>query len=342
MDLENRIASLAEAGRRLRSFPGSGPVAEAADQARAENPWFTPEHIAAAVDAWARLLEPASLEAWLEPWRERLLRKRDPVTVGVVMAGNIPMVGFHDLLCVLISGNRLKSKLSSQDRRLLPAFVKSLEQVEPAWRERVTFEEGRLTGFDAIIATGSNNTSRYFEYYFGKYPHIIRKNRTGVAILKGSETDRELDGLAEDVFQYFGLGCRNVSALFVPEGYDLSALARPFSRFAHFFNHHKYRNNYDYNRSVLMLNGEHYTDGGFYLLKEDPSLASPVSVIHYHYYTDPGSLRDRIGQLRDQIQCIVSAGEGYPGTIPPGTAQSPGLADYADGIDTMAFLLEKI
>jgi hypothetical protein len=342
MDLENRIGAFAEAGKRIRNYSADRLLIEAVRSAEAENPWFTSEHLRHALLAWGDLLEERHLTEWLTPYRNRLEEPRTPKTVGVVMAGNIPMVGFHDMLCVLLSGNRLLARLSSTDRQLLPAVAMILKETGPGWDELISFESGRMSGFDAVIATGSNNTSRYFEYYFGKYPHIIRKNRTSVALLTGSETDEELRGLAADIFLYFGLGCRNVSKLFLPDGYDTGSLIRHFGRYSGFFNHNKYRNNYDYHLSVFMVNQVTFYDGGFFLMREHPSPASPVSVIHYEYYEDPQSVERLLTAEQDTLQCVVSAVGTGPARVRPGQAQLPELADYADGIDTMAFLAEKI
>jgi hypothetical protein len=342
MNLENRIASFAQTGERLRDYPSDEVLAEAVRIAEAENPWFTGEHIRHALLAWGDLLDKRRLTEWLICYRDRLEDPRHPKTIGVVMAGNIPMVGFHDMLCVLLSGNRLKARLSPQDSQLLPAIGKLLKSTDPEWNEYILFDNERLSAFDAIIATGSNNTSRYFEYYFGKYPHIIRKNRKSVAILTGSETEEELRGLASDIFLYFGLGCRSVSKLFLPEGYDPGKLAGPFSLYAGLFNHNKYRNNYDYHRSVFMVNQIPCYDGGFYLMKEDPSTASPVAVIHYEFYSEPGKVEAWLEEEAGNLQCIVSARDPYGNRVRPGMSQFPGLHEYADGIDTMAFLTEKI
>lgn len=342
LDLKNRIGAFTEAGKRIRNFSADPLLSEAVRSAATENPWFTADHIRHALLAWGDLLDERHLTEWLAPYRKRLEERQTPKTVGVVMAGNIPMVGFHDMLCVLLSGNRLMAKLSSQDRQLLPAVAAILKETGPGWDELISFESGRMTGFDAVIATGSNNTSRYFEYYFGKYPHIIRKNRSSVAVLTGDETDDELRGLASDTFLYFGLGCRNVSKLFLPEGYDPGRLASPFSLFSGYYDHNKYRNNLDYHRSVFLVNQVPFYDGGFFLMREDPSYASPVSVIHYEFYSDPQWLEDRLSAEQDALQCVVSAAGSGRSRVRPGATQLPALADYADGLDTMAFLTENI
>jgi hypothetical protein len=260
-------------------------------------------------------------------------------TVAVVMAGNIPAVGFHDLLCVLISGNRLMARLSSNDKQLLPAICDMLVGIEPGFADRFSFTEEQISGFDAVIATGSNNTARYFNYYFGKYPHIIRKNRNGVAVLTGNETEKELKALGEDIFTYFGLGCRNVSKLFIPDGYDVKILLDALQVFEKAGDHHKYHNNYDYNKSIYLVNGDDHFDNGFLLLKEDASIASPVSVVYFERYSAIGKLNDLINGNLEDIQCVVSTDRKIHGAIPPGTTQHPKLWDYADGVDTMKFLV---
>ena len=253
------------------------------------------------------------------------------------MAGNIPLVGFHDFLTVLISGNNLIAKTSSKDSELIVFISEILCQVNPDFRNKIEFTDGTLTGFDVVIATGSNNTSRYFEYYFNKYPNIIRKNRTSISIIDGNETRSELEALGADIFSYFGLGCRNVSKIYIPEGYDLSKLSAHWVALSKCIDHQKYANNYDFNKAVYLVNREAFHDAGFILMKEDSKLASPVSVLYYEYYESQYAVKQQIYQLGDKIQCI--AGKHY---IPFGKTQSPHLWDYADGIDTLQFLLKKI
>jgi hypothetical protein len=177
-----------------------------------------------------------------------------------------------------------------------------------------------------VIATGSDNTARYFEYYFRTKPHIIRKNRSSIAVLTGNETDDQLIALGKDVFSYFGLGCRNVSKLVVPEGYDFTRPLRLWEVYHDVSNHHKYVNNYDYNKSILLINGTHHFDNGFALLTPNEALVSPISVLYYATSADLAS---------DKIQCIVGSGANY---IPFGTTQEPTLTDYADNVDTLKFL----
>jgi hypothetical protein len=253
------------------------------------------------------------------------------------MAGNIPLVGFHDFLCALISGNNVQIKLSSKDSKLIKYLVGYIERIEPSFQGRITFKE-RLEGFDAIIATGSDNSARYFEYYFGKYPNIIRKNRTSCAILTDAESDQEIANLGIDIFSYFGLGCRNVSKLYVPTDYDFINLLSRLESFKEIIHHHKYCNNYDYQKSILLVNGVQHLDNGFLLLQENEKLVSPISVLYYERYVDESDLRNKLKVNAEKIQCIV--GKVKPAEIPFGQAQYPNVWDYADQIDTLKFLSE--
>jgi len=255
------------------------------------------------------------------------------------MAGNIPAVGFHDFLSVLLAGHHLLAKLSSDDQYLLPDIAEILINIEPSFNDHITFTLEKIQDFDAVIATGSNNTSRYFNYYFGKYPHIIRKNRNAIAVLGGNESRDELNGLAEDIFTYFGLGCRNVSRLFVPKDYDFKAFYEGIEGFSDIGNHHKYVNNYDYNKSVFLVNMEPHFDNGFLILKENAAIASPVSVMHYERYENLDEVNSFVSRESESIQCVVSALTEVQGSIRPGSAQHPKLWDYADGVDTLRFLL---
>ena len=252
------------------------------------------------------------------------------------MAGNIPLVGFHDFLCVLLSGNNVLAKLSSNDKVLLPYLSNYLIQQEPSLAARIAFTEGKMEGFDAVIATGSNNTSRYFEYYFGKKPNIIRKNRNSIAILTGKESTEELTALGEDIFRYYGLGCRNVSKIYVPKGYDFEPFFNAIFSYKDIVDQHKYANNYDYNKAVYLMSNFKILDNGFLILKEDDGQASPISVLFYAYYDAEETLEQELNAQEEQIQCIVSK----KGGIGFGETQKPKLHDYADGVDTMEFLLK--
>jgi len=303
------------------------------------NPWFTAENIKDAILAIGHSLKSAKIEKWLCPFVDNELEPPIPKTIGVVMAGNIPLVGFHDFISVMMSGNKILAKLSSDDKHLLPLVAKMLIKIEPEFENQIEFTSEKLENFDAIIATGSNNTSRYFDYYFGKYPHIIRKNRNGVAVLNGDETTAELFELGRDIFSFFGLGCRNVSKLFVPKGYDFEKFFQAIEDYKNVINHSKYVNNYDYNKSIFLVNKVKHLDNGFLLLKSDTAFSSPISVVYYEEYEGFTGLNQILLENNEQIQCVVSIEKNITHCIPPGTSQMPELWDYADGIDTLEFLI---
>lgn len=305
------------------------------------NAWFTEENVKNAITAIAESIEEEKLVEWLSVYVNDISGEKKPLSVAVIMAGNIPMVGFHDMLCVLLSGNKFIGKLSSDDKLLLPFVSKVLIAIDPGFIELIEFTEGQLKNIDAVIATGSNNSARYFEYYFGKYPNLIRKNRNSVAILTGQESVNELCLLGNDVFQYFGLGCRNVSKLFVPKGYKFDAFYESVFDFLHVANNNKYANNYEYNKTVyLMSSNTTLLDNNFLLLKEDQSYSSPIGVLFYEYYDDLKTLNERLENDKELIQCVVSNTSIIKNSLPFGKAQCPNLSDYADGIDTMRFLIK--
>lgn len=304
-----------------------------------QNPWFIPGFVRHSFLSWAEALAGEKIEKWLAMYPGLGAENKKPAVVGLIMAGNIPMVGLHDLLCVLASGNNALVKLSSQDKILMPALTDILQKISTLFVNRVQFTDSPFKDFTAIIATGSNNSSRYFDYYFGKYPHIIRKNRNSVAVLTGNESESELKLLADDVFMYFGLGCRNVSKIYLPAGYDMTELFQGFGKYSYFSDNHKYRNNYDYQKSILLVNREHHLDNGFVLVKPDVSFISPISVIHTEEYSSRENLKMQLDMNADKIQCIVASHDAFPGVVPFGMSQHPELWDYADGVDTMRFLL---
>jgi len=306
-------------------------------RAEQQNGWFTRENIIFALRQWSKLLTDENLSQWLSKYDFQV--DNAPKVIGIVMAGNIPLVGFHDLLCVLLSGNKVLAKLSSNDKVLLPFLADYLIQQEPLLAERIEFTEGKLENFDAVIATGSNNTGRYFEYYFGKKPNIIRKNRSSVAILTGNESNSELEALGEDIFRYYGLGCRNVSKIFVPQGYDFDAFYKAVFKFQDVIHQHKYANNYDYNKAVYLMSDFKILDNGFLVLKEDEGFSSPIAALFYSRYDSLEKLRNQLSEQEEQIQCVVS-GEAQSGEVIFGDTQKPRLDDYADGVDTLEFLLQ--
>jgi hypothetical protein len=300
------------------------------------NAWFTAESVKQSVVAIGSMLNQADLQTWLNKYD---VKPHQPKRIGLILAGNIPMVGFHDILCTIITGNIALIKLSTQDSRLIRHVLQMLIEVEPQLKEQIVYAE-KLENFDAVIATGSNNTSRYFEYYFGKVPNIIRKNRNSIGVLSGFETSEQLKLLGHDIFDYYGLGCRNVSSLLVPEGYDFTTFFEAIESFHPIINHHKYHNNYDYNKAIYLVNKEKHLDNGFLLLKQDEKLTSPLAVLFYQTYT---TLDDAIAQLtgrKEEIQCVVTGMQLQieNQAVGFGQSQAPQLWDYADGVDTMMFL----
>jgi hypothetical protein len=317
----------------------ANPLLNLIDSIQIHNPWFTPEFVRKALAATAASLKAANIETWVSSYPDLQDMPSGKYTVGVIMAGNIPLVGFHDFMCVVISGHHFLGRLSSKDDQLLPFLSQVLEYFEPQLSESITFTDEFMKGTDAVIATGSDNSARYFEYYFGKNPHIIRKNRNSAAIISGTESVNEIELLADDIFTYFGLGCRNVSKLFVPENYDVRILLKHFERYAYLINHNKYANNYEYHKAVYLVNLIDHLDTGFLLIKEDEALSSPVGVLFYEFYSNEKMLMDRINKDKEKIQCIVSKASLYPASIPFGTTQKTMLWDYADNVDTLGFLL---
>jgi hypothetical protein len=301
---------------------------------QSHNGWYTPENVYFAVDSWAKALTKENLDQWLATYNFENIK---PKTVGLVLAGNIPLVGFHDFICVLLSGHNVQVKTSSNDQMLLPFLANYLISIEPALLNYIHFSEGKLTGFDAVIATGSNNTARYFEYYFKNKPSIIRKNRNSVAVLNGSETKADFEALGEDIFRYFGLGCRNVSKVFVPKGYVFDPFFEGIFKYQEVIHYEKYANNYDYNKAVFLMSNFKLLDNGFLTIKEDSSYASPISSVFYEFYDDVATLKIKLAAEEQQIQCIVS-NDLVQKSIPFGKTQKPKLWDYADDVDTLAFL----
>lgn len=304
----------------------------AIQRAFAENHWFIPEFTDLAVRNIAtQYLADESLQLLID--RYHIPEEMDPPkAVGIVMAGNIPLVGFHDFLCTFLVGHVARIKPSSKDEVLIKHLVQKLIEWDPRAEAHVQVQE-MIRNCDAYIATGSNNSARYFEQYFQKYPHIIRRNRTSVAVLSGGETKEELERLADDVYLYFGLGCRNVTQIYVPEGYDFLPLLNVFRKYNYLINHHKYKNNYDYNLAVHILNNQYYMSNESLLLVESASPFSPIAQLHYQFYSKPEEVFEKLNGHPD-IQCIVGSGNtGFGG------AQVPGICDFADGADTVRFLL---
>ncbi len=303
---------------------------------QSHNGWFTPEQVYYAIQSWAEALSEENLNVWLSKYNFSEVKTK---TVGLILAGNIPLVGFHDFLSVLISGHKVLVKTSSNDQYLIKFLAQYIIAISPEIENYITFTEGKLEGFDAVIATGSNNTARYFEYYFKNKPSIIRKNRNSVAVLTGTETHEELVNLGEDIFRYFGLGCRNVSKLFIPKGYNFEAFFKAMYEQRDVIYYEKYANNYDYNKAVFLMSNFQLLDNEFLLIKEDSSYASPISSVFYEYYDTIEEIQKQLDNDADQIQCIVSS-NNIEKSIPFGQTQKPNLWDYADNVDTLEFLLK--
>ncbi|MET1259259.1 acyl-CoA reductase [Flagellimonas sp. DF-77] len=298
------------------------------------NGWFTQANLLHALGHWGSLLTEAGLREWLEPYD--LKTPQQPKRVALIMAGNIPLVGFHDLCCVLLSGHNAMVKMASNDTALIPFLMEQLVAFDDRLAGRVVFVTERMVDFDAAIATGSSNTGRYFEHYFGKYPNIIRKNRNSVAVLDGTETEEELSGLGEDIFRYFGLGCRSVSKLYVPKDYGFEPFFKAVFNYQDIMEHAKYANNYDYNKAVFLMSEYKLRDNGFLLLKADDGFGSPIGTLFYEHYVSVADLEERLEASADALQCVV--GRTLPDSIAFGHTQVPELDAYADGIDTLDFL----
>jgi hypothetical protein len=333
MTLENRIEVFVKLGKELQNL--SPEDRQALTQiARAKNPWFDENNVSYALNGIIAMLHEQYLYEWVYPYH---LKQVTPKNVGVVMAGNMPMVGFHDLLSVLISGHNLKAKLNADDDVLIRRLVHMLISIEPAFANRIEFVD-MLKDADAIIATGSDNTARYFEQYFAKRPHIIRKNRNSIGVLTGHEDKDDLTALGDDIFKYYGLSCRSVAKVFVPEGYIFDKFFEANQHHQQVLEHHKYHNNYDYNKSILLVNREPHFDNGFLLVKPSKHMISPISVLFYETFSSLTDLREKLAAVKDKIQTVVSAHGWLEGSIPFGQAHLPMVWDYADNVDTLKFL----
>jgi hypothetical protein len=351
MNLAERINAFAELGKFLSQFTQKGAQKNAnvlhndlffdgfkhqLKLAQEHNGWFTYENICFSLEGWSNLLNNNSIKQWIDKYNFNIDKSKK---VAIVMAGNIPLVGFHDFISVLISGHEVLVKQSSNDKYLLPFLAKYLEHVESGFKKKITFTEDKLDGFDAVIATGSDNTARYFEYYFKEVPSVIRRNRNSVAVLKGNETHEQLEALSDDIFRYYGLGCRNVSKLFVPKNYDFAPFFEAVYKWHPIIHQVKYANNYDYNKAVYLMSEFDMLENGFLMIKEDLSYASPIATVFYEYYDFSESLKERLKNDKDKIQSVVSS-DFLDSEIKFGQTQRPELSDYADNVDTIAFLLK--
>ncbi len=347
---KKRVDAFVELGKQLQNTvvasssdslsPAGKDLFHDITESQNKNPWFTSENVKKAIMGLSAMLEDKKMREWLKDYP--IQEPKNPAKIAVVMAGNLPVVGFHDFMCVLLTGNNFLGKLSKQDKDLPVKIAALLTEIEPGFSSLLEFTEDKISDFDAVIATGSNNTSRYFEYYFGKYPHIIRRNRNSIAILDGNETPGELEALSDDIFMFYGMGCRSVSMVFVPVGYDLELLLKSFSKWEFLKDHHKFHNNYEYQKAVLLVNQIHHFDTGYSIVKEGDQLASPLSVLHYKTYKDICDVKKYTEEEEKNIQCIVVR-QGlthiFNQSVKLGRTQNPGPDDFADGVDTIDFLL---
>ena len=348
MKLADTINSFHNLGEEIRAFLANPPAHEewskALTLAEHQNGWFTRDNILLALRGIETWLHKDKLEKWLSVYHLPAENTK-PITISVVMAGNIPLVGFHDFLCVLVTGNIIQAKLSHSDVILMKYIAHLLININPELATHIQFVDRLDSSANAIIATGSNNTARHFEYYFRNTPNIIRRNRNGIAILDGSETMEDIGKLGSDIFTYFGLGCRNVSKLYIPDGYDLSQFFLGIEKFKDVVNHNKYANNYTYNRTIFLMDGKVFTDNNFFAVIEDKAIPSPIAVLHFERYKDLATLSKELSEQKELIQCIAAkerVAKKLNVSIPIvglGETQSPSLTDYADGVDVIKFIL---
>lgn len=341
MQLKQRINAFVQVGKFINRHFSTNRISEEANlhlgltelikTAQLYNGWFVEEFSNHAIKNIGYYLTENDLKLLCEKVPQE---NSNPKTIAVICAGNIPMVGFHDILCVLLAGDTVLIKLSTDDNVLLPFFLKLLVNYEPEFDNFIRLSDGRLTNFDAIIATGSNNTANYFEYYFNKYPSIIRKNRSSLAVITGNETSEELAELGKDIFYYYGLGCRNVSKLLVPMDYNFNQFFEAIFKFGYLADNKKYANNYEYNRTIYLMGREDFLDNNFLIIKPDNQIHAPISVVFYERYKTQKDVQTYLETNNQEIQCIV--GHGY---IPFGNSQSPVITDFADNINTMNFLV---
>jgi hypothetical protein len=339
MLLKERLEVLIQLGKELTT--DNEALQTAIRKTAFHNAWFTIDNQWKAINAIRdHFLSRELLEKWVNSYAFPTLEETKFKTISLVLAGNIPLVGFHDLLCVFVAGHKSKIKLSDKDPYLIPFLIQNLIDINSSCGAYFEIVEGAMKDFDAVIATGSNNSSRYFEAYFGKYPHIIRKNRNAVAVLRGDETGEDFRHLGEDIFTYFGLGCRNVSKIYVPRGYNFEPLLEVIHEFKELVLHDKYKNNFDYQFTIVILNKIKYHSNGCLMMIENEAIASPIAMVYFEYYDNYKTLSTKLKTLKEEIQCIVAKAPiaNLP-TFDFGKAQKPTLSDYADREDTMAFLL---
>lgn len=343
LSLNQRIQVLADLGERIQFELNHSPYNEAFEnllnKVNQRNPWFTKESVVQSLSVWANLLESNNLNHFISRYETVLFEKKNDKVVLLILAGNIPLVGLHDVICSFLSGSKSMIKVSSKDALLLSYLIEQIKTINSTASDYFEISETKAQGFTHVIATGSNNSARYFDHYFSKFPNIIRKNRSSLAIITPETTDTELEYLANDVFQYFGLGCRNVTQLCVPHSFDFDRLKNAFNSYATIINHNKYANNYDYHKAIALMNGDPFIDFEFILLQNKSMLKSPLGVLHYNFYENLTEVNSYIQEHREYIQCIVSSESSSSIEVNFGQTQQPKLWDFADQIDTLQFLL---
>ena len=345
-DFKERLIAFSELGtlfkenvdkKENKKFPEWDTVLEKTlIESHSYNSWFTIDNLKLSLKNWSNSLQENIISDWLSKYN---IEDKSSKKIAIIMAGNIPAVGFHDLLCSLLLNFDCIVKLSSEDKLLIPFIVKFLESRNEKLKNKVTFESEKLKDFDGVIATGNNNSHRYFDYYFSKYPNLLRKTRHSIAVLDGKESNNDLSDLSNDIFNYFGLGCRSVSKVFIPYGYDLDLLFNAFFRHKEVVNHNKYVNNFDYNKAVYLMSKEKFIENGFIILKEESKLGSPIGCLFYEFYNDKKEITKLINNNSDSIQCVVS-NINFNTNIKFGQTQCPNINDYADNNDTIKFLLK--
>ena len=343
LSLNQRIQVLADLGERIQFELNHSPYNEAFEnllnKVNQRNPWFTKESVVQSLSVWANLLESNNLNHFISRYETVLFEKKNDKVVLLILAGNIPLVGLHDVICSFLSGSKSMIKVSSKDALLLSYLIEQIKTINSTASDYFEISESKAQGFTHVIATGSNNSARYFDHYFSKFPNIIRKNRSSLAIITQGTTDTELEYLANDVFQYFGLGCRNVTQLCVPHSFDFDRLKNAFNSYATIINHNKYANNYDYHKAIALMNGDPFIDFEFILLQNKSMLKSPLGVLHYNFYENVTEVDSYIQEHRADIQCVVSSESTSFNEVNFGQTQQPKLWDFADQIDTLQFLL---
>lgn len=343
LSLNQRIQVLADLGKRIQFELNNSPYNEAFEnllnKVNQRNPWFTKESVVQSLSVWSSQLEINNLNHFISRYETVLFEKKNDKVVLLILAGNIPLVGLHDVICSFLSGSKSMIKVSSKDALLLSYLIEQIKTINATASDYFEISESKAQGFTHVIATGSNNSARYFDYYFSKFPNIIRKNRSSLAIITQETTDTELELLANDVFQYFGLGCRNVTQLLVPHSFDFDRLKNAFNSYATIINHNKYANNYDYHKAIALMNGDPFIDFEFILLQNKPMLKSPLGVLHYNFYENVTEVNSFIQENSAYIQCVVSSESTSFNEVNFGQTQQPKLWDFADQIDTLQFLL---